>query len=113
MGNDAQLLCLDCEEMEHLGRAHNYNRDAMDKEIPKDLLDKLKIINTRVNMSLRNTGLYEEQYYNYFFEDIIDFLKQHKGHKVILIDDYYEERQEKTCSRNNTRKTPKKTIPKT
>lgn len=93
MGNDAKFICMDCNMEEHLGRAYQFDSEQINKKIPQDTLEKLKLAVKRFEMTLRQIEIYGEEYSFNFFEDEILFLEEHKGHNVWLIDDYFEERK--------------------
>jgi len=95
MGNDASLFCIDCNAKCHIGRAYQYNKEGMNRVLKEDTLDKLKIAMARFNSSIEQIEMFGEKYVIHSFEDIILFLEQHKGHKVYLIDDYFDEETKK------------------
>jgi hypothetical protein len=62
----------------------------MNKELAKDTLEKLQVAVARFDASLGKIDLYGENHHAEAYDDIIEFLKAHQGHRVWLINDYFE-----------------------
>ena len=89
MGNNCKLVCMDCNQDYLLGRVYRYNKEQINKKLPEDTLHKLKLAVKRFEMSLQKIELFGEEYYFDGFEEELDFLEEHEGHNVWLIDDYF------------------------
>ena len=92
MGNDANLLAIKNGERAtlFLGRAYKWNKELMNKQIPKDTLTNLKLVKKKFEMSLQKIDFFGENYSLDLFEDIITFLEDYSEFDIFLIDDYFE-----------------------
>jgi hypothetical protein len=68
----------------------------MNKELPKDTLEKLQVTIARLDASLSKIALYSETHHDESYDDLIEFLKDHQGHAVWLINDYFDEGDNET-----------------
>ena len=95
MGNDAKFICFDCNQEHCLGRAYHFNSEVMNKRIKPDALEQLQLAVKRFEVTLQKVDLFGEDYYCDFFEDELEFLKEHKSHNVWIVDNYFSETEQK------------------